>query len=138
MKNDVTRRSLLRRYLLGQLPADKAASVTTRLRRSAHARLELSVAEDELIEAYAAQELSPADKQIFEHFFLRSGERRAQLQVEQLLPTRLTSGDDRISFASFRPLQGPTARQRWRVGWLLFVFFLLLVALGIAWLAQTR
>ncbi len=138
MKTEATRRTLLRRYLLGQLPVDKAAAVAARLQRNARARQELSVAQDELIEAYAAQELDPADRQRFEQFFLRSAEQRALLQVEQLLLTRLADEEGRSSCAASRPLRRLPARQRWRGGWPVLFFFLLLLALGIAWLAQNR
>jgi hypothetical protein len=142
MKTGGKERALLRRYLLGQLSSAQSGNLTARLQRSAHTRWELRLAEDELIEAYVAQEMTPEDRRHFEEHFLSTSARRAQVELERLLESSSTWPPARSTHASYQ-LEKPSRTRpawlkRWRVRWLLCGMVLLLLLSLCIWLASNR
>ena len=69
----------VKRYLLKQLPVAEQHEVELRLLSDDSFSAELEIAEDELIDEYLAQELSPDDRAKFEQDFLTTPERHSKL-----------------------------------------------------------
>ncbi len=76
--------SLAERYLLGELDEIELEATELRLDDETFFR-RVQLAEDELIDAYLADELDAARRQRFETYFLRAPERQRRLQVSRLL-----------------------------------------------------
>ncbi|MEM7587836.1 MAG: hypothetical protein AAF560_30890 [Acidobacteriota bacterium] len=76
--------SLAERYLLGELDGAELEAAELRLADDTFFH-RVKLVEDELIDAYLADELDPERRQRFETIFLRAPERQRRLQVSQLL-----------------------------------------------------
>jgi CHAT domain-containing protein len=72
---------LLRSYLLGTLPQQRAEQLEERLLKDAEIVERLSLIEDELIEDYARDALDAGERQQFEKYFLSNPKRRRKLML---------------------------------------------------------
>jgi anti-sigma-K factor RskA len=81
----------IRSYLLGQLESDRRAALEERLLSDAGIYEELLLAEEELIDQYVANKLSPSERQQFETNFLITAERQKKLRFGRLLRRYLDS-----------------------------------------------
>jgi CHAT domain-containing protein len=72
---------LLRTYLLGTLPQERAEQLEERLLKDDEIGERLSLIEDELIEDYARNALDAGDRQQFEKYFLSNPKRRRKLML---------------------------------------------------------
>jgi anti-sigma-K factor RskA len=75
----------IRRYLLGTLPEESRRGVEERLMTEEAFLEELTLAEGELIDDYAAGRLSEEERAVFERHFLSTEGRRAQLRFTRAL-----------------------------------------------------
>lgn len=75
----------LRQYLLGQTAEDQLENVEKRLLTDDGFFEELEIAEDELIDEYLTNELTPDQRPRFEQFFLISPERPGKLKFARAL-----------------------------------------------------
>ena len=71
----------LRLWLLGLLSQEQGESLEQRLLTDTHAFDELSIVEEELIDAYLSNELPERERDAFESFFMNSLERQRQYKV---------------------------------------------------------
>src|SRR5258708_33552829 len=78
----------LRRYLLGQCPANESAEIERAAFQDSSVSDALSVLEDELTDDYVCDQLSDFDRSCFELKFLTSNERREKLRLSALLLNR--------------------------------------------------
>jgi len=104
---------VLRRYLLGTAEEASRSEVEQRLFSDDQVFWErLTIAEDDLIDDYAAGELDDDERQAFESLFLRTDERRAKLEFVRAL--RTYAGEAHLSAPGFRAwLTGPLSVPRW-------------------------
>jgi len=72
---------LLRSYLLGTLPQQRAEQLEERLLKDDEIVERLSLIEDELIEDYARDALDAGERQQFEKYFLSNAKRRRKLML---------------------------------------------------------
>lgn len=91
MKEQLVEETELRRYLLGELTLEERVSVEARMfLDSAYMQLARSV-KDELVDEYANQDLTPAEREQFESHFLARPEHREDLRIAQALKKYLAS-----------------------------------------------
>src|SRR6185295_12682776 len=79
----------VKRYLLKQLFPPEQQEVELRLLTEDSFAGELEISEDELIDQYLANELSPVDRLQFEEHFLTSPERHSKLRSAQVMKRHL-------------------------------------------------
>lgn len=75
----------LRRYLLGDLPERQREEIQSQWSTDDALVEALQTAENDLIDAYVCQELSEKQRRLFETYFLNSPDRRARLEISQML-----------------------------------------------------
>jgi len=85
MRIDADRDTLIRGYLLGDLPEEDMERVETQLLTDDDFFQQIELIEDELVDAYLGQELSAPDVERFENTFLRAPERRHKLRFARAL-----------------------------------------------------
>jgi hypothetical protein len=95
------------RYLLGELTDAEQARFEERFFHEVELSELLADAENDLIDGYVRDELSPRERKRFEQHFLVSDRRREKLEVAQAL---LQAGDARVAS---RVLDRPAARPWW-------------------------
>jgi hypothetical protein len=76
---------LIRRYLLNQLTAEEQERIEQRLLTENEVFEELEIAEDELIDDYLSEKLSPAARKTFEENFLGTRDRQQKVQFARSL-----------------------------------------------------
>ena len=81
----------MRNYLLGTLVQDRRAAIEESILRDAQVYEELLIIEEELIDQYLANNLSPSERDQFETHFLITAERQKNLRFGRLLKGYLTS-----------------------------------------------
>src|SRR5690242_5047870 len=81
----------MRSYLLGNLGADSRARLEESISSDPGIYEELSVVEEELIDQYLTNDLSPSERQQFETYFLTTAERQKNLRFGRLLRRYLNS-----------------------------------------------
>lgn len=81
--------SAVRRYLLEPLSASEKESIEHRLLADEQFIEELEIVENELIDEYLQDELSPAERKNFEKYFLAHPERREKLEGSRILNRNL-------------------------------------------------
>ena len=83
----LTRNDLItiRQYLLGQLGEEGQQNIEQRLLSEDDLFQELEIAEEELVDEYVAEELSAAERQQFENYFLSTPERKLKLKFAAAL-----------------------------------------------------
>lgn len=85
MRRKHRERNALRRYLLGHLSPSEQQSVEIRLLREEDLCEELEFVEDELLDDYFLDELSPKERHGFQETFLAHPERKRKLEASQAL-----------------------------------------------------
>jgi len=112
---------LLKRYLLGELPAGEQRRLEEMFFSDAPAFERLSALEDDLIDDYVCDDLSASQREKFEKHFLVSPERRERLDLAQALVAAVSEQSKPIAAAQpaapwwetvldFLRLQNPTFR----------------------------
>src|SRR5215470_2798025 len=81
----------MQNYLLGNLEADRRAVLEESILCDANVYEELLVIEEELIDRYLANELSPSERQQFDTHFLVTAKRQKNLRFGRLLRRYLAS-----------------------------------------------
>src|SRR5690242_12936724 len=94
----------MRNYLLGNLEVDRRAALEERILCDPGVYEELLVSEEELIDQYLGNNLSPSERQQFENHFLITAEREKNLRFSRLLRRYLDSQP-----ASSAPVEIPVA-----------------------------
>src|SRR2546423_854790 len=79
MNTDVGMQAAMRQYLLGEIDENRRDTLEERLMLDESFNDELSAAEDDLIDAYLADELTDAERDSFKRSFLSTPERRRKL-----------------------------------------------------------
>lgn len=79
----------IRRFLLGELPADARIAFEERFVADESLFEQISVAEDELIESYLRETLSPVEKKVFEREFLSTESRRQRVAFTRTMLGKL-------------------------------------------------
>jgi hypothetical protein len=90
---------LLKRYLLGELPAAEQRRLEEVFFSDAQAFERLAALEDDLIDDYVCDDLSASQREKFEKHFLVSPERRERLELAQALVTAVSEQPKRIAAA---------------------------------------
>ena len=85
MKEQVINDDLARRFLLGQLPADQLGQIEEQAFEDPDTLALLESVEDDLIDEFIQDELSPDEKQRFENHFLTLPGRKSNLKVSRLV-----------------------------------------------------
>ena len=91
MKDD----KLLRRYLLGDLPAEQEKEIEISYLGDGELFAEIKFIEDELIDDYIRDDLSEEERKQFEQHFLATPARRDKIAAARLL-MQMKPGDDRL------------------------------------------
>src|SRR6185369_9159745 len=81
----------MRNYLLGTLEVDRRAALEERILSDPQFYEELLVSEEDLIDEYVTNKLSPSERQQFETDFLITAERQNNLRFGRLLRRYLDS-----------------------------------------------
>ena len=81
----------MRNYLLGTLEVDRRAALEERILSDPQFYEELLVSEEDLIDQYLGNKLSPSERQQFETYFLITAERQNNLRFGRLLRRYLDS-----------------------------------------------
>lgn len=85
MEQDAQENLELRRYLLRELPTEEALRVEARLFLESEYLQQLHATEDELVDEYVYEELSPDERERFEAHFLSDTERYKDLEIARAL-----------------------------------------------------
>jgi len=92
MKNEVVEQNTqLRHYLLDELPADEQQLIEERLLIDNDYLEQMLIVEEDLIDDYSADRLSPQQKTNYQKLFLASHEGRQKLQISQVLKNHLNN-----------------------------------------------
>lgn len=91
MRIDASSEPLIRRYLLSSVSEEEREQVETRLMTDDDFFQQISLVEDELVEAYLDEELARADRLRFEETFLCAPERQHKLRFTKALRIRAAS-----------------------------------------------
>lgn len=106
-------RDVLRRYLLGAAEAGACDEIEHRLFSDDETFWErLAIAEDELIDDYAAGTLDASERTLFESHFLRTGERRARLEFARAIHAYARRREPEW-LGAWDWLRSPSAVPRW-------------------------
>lgn len=89
-QNAVEMDTQLRRYLLDELPADEQQSIEERLLVDNEYLEQMLIVEEDLIDDFTANKLSPQQTASYQKLFLASTEGRQKLQITQVLKKHLT------------------------------------------------
>lgn len=81
----------MRNYLLGTLEPDRRVAIEESILRNAGGYEEVLIVEEELIDQYLTNKLSPSERQEFETYFLITAERQKKLRFGRLLRRYLNS-----------------------------------------------
>src|SRR5215213_866706 len=135
MKPDLETQSRIRRYLLGEADEAEREAIETMILTNDELFEELLVVEDEVIDAYLNQKLSPEARSHFEKYFLATPERFEQLQFARVFDQYVSA---QTTDPSLKSKPAPPPR-----GWFyslyssparIAVFAILLVVIGLgAW-----
>jgi hypothetical protein len=126
----------IKTYLLGNLSAELSATLEERLLSDDDFFELLQAEEDELIDQYLANDLTPIERQQFEQHFLAAPERRERLSFAQTLQQEFakTSVPDatpaRTNPATFTPAPTPWWRTWWSSPWAYATAAVLIAVIG--------
>jgi hypothetical protein len=133
---------IIQRYLLGELPEAEQAALEEAYFKDQRLFDRMVEAENELVDKYARDLLSPATRERFEEYYLAHRERRERANFARALATRLDESDevaavpqpDTESFWNrlFVSMRGP------KLAWGLSVALLLMTGLAAWSLIETR
>ena len=163
MKSNAAEQQTIREYLLGQLPGEQQSHFEERLLIDDDVFEELEIVEDELVDEYLREELTPADRAGFESHFMAAPEHREKLTFARTFRKSLTNrvglpgeapspaqpaepGVGEASGTEAPPVRTPGRKKSW------FEFFgiqnpalgyatavaLVLVVVGVSWVAWRR
>lgn len=163
MKSNAGEQQTIREYLLGQLPGEQQSHFEERLLTDDEVFQELEIVEDELVDEYLRDELTPAARAGFESHFMAAPAHREKLTFARAFRKSLTnkvglpgqapspaqSAEPRVGDASGMeapPVRPPGRKKSW------FEFFgirnpalgyataaaLVLVVVGISWVVWRR
>lgn len=118
-------------YLLGELSEDEQEQIEVGYFADQEQFQQLIVVEDELIDAYVREQLSPAEKQQFESYFLRSTERRERVEFARAWLRFI----EKKSLNTIKPAVITTSRAPARNGWLVAAAVLIVMLAGGIWLS---
>src|SRR5690349_5374642 len=85
MAADLNNEKLIARYLLGDLPEEQQVAIEDRAFADKDYLALVTAVENDLIDEYVRQELSPTERQQFERQFLASTARRKRVEFAQAL-----------------------------------------------------
>src|SRR5690242_16171044 len=85
MAADLNNEKLIARYLLGDLPEEQQVAIEDRAFADKDYVALITAVENDLIDEYVRQELSPTERQQFERQFLASAERRKRVEFAKAL-----------------------------------------------------
>jgi len=85
MAADLNNEKLIARYLLGDLPEEQQVAIEDRAFADKDYLALVTAVENDLIDEYVRQELSPTERQQFERQFLASAERRKRVEFAKAL-----------------------------------------------------
>jgi hypothetical protein len=85
MAADLNNEKLIARYLLGDLPEEQQVAIEDRAFADKDYLALVTAVENDLIDEYVRQELSPTERQQFERQFLASAERRKRVEFAKVL-----------------------------------------------------
>jgi len=135
MKPDLETQSRIRRYLLGEADEAEREAIETLILTDDEFFEELQVVEDEVIDAYLNEKLSPKARSNFEKYFLASPERSEQLQFARVFDRYVSSQ----TVAAPPELKAATSPPGWFYSFYsspakvaVFAIFLIVIGLG-AW-----
>lgn len=152
MNSDYKNTGTIRIYLLNQATQEYSSWLEEQIFTDEALFQELLIAEDELIDQYLREELTPADRQSFESHFLAAPERQQKLRFSRALrkyvdcagasEAKETEVAENVSvlgpnvprptpkknFFSFLPFENP-------IGSYAFAAAMLLVVVGLSWIA---
>jgi hypothetical protein len=93
LKSGTTEQEAIRRYLLGQLPAEDASRLEERLLSEDAFYEELGIVEDELIDTYIGGGLSDSDRELFETHFLLADEHQQNVRFARHLKKYVSAAE---------------------------------------------
>lgn len=140
MGSQVEEQDVLRRYLLGDLPAESQRSLEERLMTDGGLYEELLMAEDDLVDQYLAGTLAARAREAFERSFLATPERRHKLSFAAALRKYVATAERPQQRRPETEKSGPSTHARGRllrglfrparpaVGWALAAALLLAAA----------
>ena len=123
----------LRRYVLGQLAEDAREEIEKGLLANDELFEELLVVEDEIIDDYLAQKLSPNDRTAFERHFLVTPERHQQVNFARAFERHLAKKKHTVSFFWPGFLYKQTAGTRATL-----IVLMVAIVIGGVWLLSNR
>src|ERR1043165_2169637 len=85
MAADLNNEKVIARYLLGDLPEEQQVAIEDRAFADKDYLALVTAVENDLIDEYVRQELSPTERQQFERQFLASAERRKRVEFAKVL-----------------------------------------------------
>jgi anti-sigma factor RsiW len=85
MATDLNSENLIARYLLGELSEEQQVAIEDRAFADQKYLASITSVENDLIDEYVRNELSPAERQRFEKQFLASAERRKRVEFARAL-----------------------------------------------------
>src|SRR5215831_457437 len=91
MTDNDKQKTLLTRYLLGQVSTEERAELEDRYLHDDDLFEELAAAENDMIDAYVRGRLAPSEKQQFETYFLCAPERRERVKFAEALVNTVTT-----------------------------------------------
>lgn len=91
MKLNAAEQQTIRAYLLGQLSSEQQSQFEERLLTDDDVFQELEIVEDELVDEYLRDELTPADRAGFESHFMAAPEHREKLTFARAFRKSLTN-----------------------------------------------
>ncbi len=127
-----------RRYLLGEVTAEERSAIEQEYFRSDEVIDAVAAAEDELIEDYLSDQLTAAERQIFERDYLAVPHHQRRVDtIRQLVGAALRAGPGRAPEDSSRA-SAPTKTWTLEPRWLALAAALVIVVTGSMWLAGVR
>lgn len=109
LKSNATEQQTIREYLLGQLSSEQLSEFEERLLTENDLFEELEIGEDELVDEYLREELTPADRAGFESHFMAAPEHREKLNFARAFRKSLTN---RVGLPDQAPSPAQSAEPR--------------------------
>lgn len=110
MRNTPIDDALLRQYLLGELAPEEQRRLEERLLFDRQLVERLLLAEEDLLDGYVSEELSPHERERFESYFLAAPERRRKLRLARALRRYIAHNPTESPMA--KPEPAPTLGER--------------------------
>jgi hypothetical protein len=133
MRTNLLDQKTLRHYLLGELKTEEQQQWELRLMTDTSCFEEIQMAEDDLIDKYLQEKLTPHEKERFDTFFLASPERCQKLSFARALKRFIESYQPKKQPSFFSRVLEPLKFWQWEnpgTAWSLAAACLLLVIVG--------